>query len=104
MDIYGEPIKLHYKSSTEFKTFTGGIMSLLTYCSMSIVAIFSLLRLRFDYNPIFSEYMQFESDEVHLKDLHPFKNDLFDLAVAIVRSQEYIDSRTSIGTLTGQFV
>jgi hypothetical protein len=55
-DVYGEPIKLHYKSSTEFKTYTGGIMSLLTYLIMTGIAVAQVMRLRYDYNPMFAEY------------------------------------------------
>jgi hypothetical protein len=62
-DMYGEPIKLHYKSSTEFKTFTGAVMSLITYFSMAIIAIFSLMRLNYDYNPLFAEYIQYETED-----------------------------------------
>ena len=60
-DIYGEPIKLHYKSNTEFKTYFGGFMSLLTYIVMTVIAVAQIMRIRFDYNPMFVEYYQLET-------------------------------------------
>jgi len=56
IDIYGEPVILHYKGKATFNTKVGAILTIVTYVWLSFVAGIGFVRVYEDWNPVLSEY------------------------------------------------
>ena len=56
LDIYGEPVRLHYEGKPTYTTKTGAMLSILTYIWLIFIAGIGVKRINHDWNPVFSEY------------------------------------------------
>ena len=73
---------MRYKGESYYTTSIGAFATFLSFIGISFIALEAAKRLLHDYNPVLTEYSQFNDPNIKDNAVNPFKRN-FDISVGI---------------------